>query len=69
MYGDMVVWGSKVSGLGFRVFDGLPVGSYHTSFLGYLLFYTPDPNRKARYPKKGVGYEPLGRVDFRSSWA
>ena len=21
-----------------------------------------DPNHKTRYPKKGVGYEPLGRV-------
>ena len=37
----------------------LPVGSYPTPFLGYLLFYTTNPNHKTRYPRKGVGYEPL----------
>ena len=26
------------------------------------LIYRPDPNHKARYPIKGVGYEPLGRA-------
>ena len=31
-------------------------------FLGRLLFKITDPNHKTRYPKKGVGYEPLGRV-------
>ena len=46
-------------GLGFR---GLPRGSYSTPFLGRLLFKITDPNHKTRYPKKGVGYEPLGRV-------
>ena len=35
----------------------LPRGSYPTPFLGRLLFKITD-----RYPKKGVGYEPLGRV-------
>ena len=25
-------------------------------------FKTTDPNHNTRYPKKGVGYEPLGRV-------
>ena len=38
----------------------LPVGSYPTPGLGYLLFYIPDPHHKTRYPKKGVGYEPTG---------
>ena len=42
----------------------IPVGSYPTPFLGYLLFYVTDPNHKTRYPKKGVGYEPLGGVCF-----
>ena len=28
-------------------------------FLGCLLFKITDPNHKTRYPKKGVGYEPL----------
>ena len=37
-------------------------GSYPTSFLGRLLFKITDPNHKTRYPKKGVGYEPLGRI-------
>ena len=26
-----------------------------------LFFKITDPNHKTRYPKKGVGYEPLGR--------
>ena len=30
----------------------LPVGSYPTPFLGYLLFYIADPNHKVGYPKK-----------------
>ena len=38
----------------------LPRGSYPTPFLGRLLFEITDPNHKTRYPKKGVGYEPLG---------
>ena len=46
---------------GFRVW-GLPIGSYPTPFLRYLLFYIGDPNHKTRYPQKGVGYVPLGRV-------
>ena len=41
----------------------LPVGSYPSPFLGYLLFYITDPNHKTRYPKKGVGYEPPGTVE------
>ena len=41
----------------------VPVGSYPTPFLGYILFYIGDPNHKTRYPKKG-GYEPLGNVEF-----
>ena len=39
---------------------GLPRGSYPTPFLGRLLFKITDPNHKTRYPKNGVGYEPLG---------
>ena len=35
-------------------FLSLPVGSYPTPFLGYLLFYIGDPNQKTRYPKQGV---------------
>ena len=38
----------------------MPRGSYPTPFLGRLLFKITDPNHKTRYPKKGVGYEPLG---------
>ena len=45
-----------------HAFVQLPVGSYPTPFLGYLLFYTTDPNHKTMYPKKGLGYEPLGTV-------
>ena len=33
----------------------IPVGSYPTPFLGYLLFYITDPNHKTRYPKKEKG--------------
>ena len=29
-------------------------------FSVYLLFYITDPNHKTRYPRNGVGYEPLG---------
>ena len=34
-------------------------------FFGYLLFYIADPDHKIRirYPRKGVGYEPLGSFD------
>ena len=47
--------------------SGSRVGLYleaHTLplFLGRLLFEITDPNHKTRYPKKGVGYEPLGRA-------
>ena len=38
----------------------LPRGSYPTPLLGRLLFKITGPNHKTRYPKKGVGYEPLG---------
>ena len=59
-------------GFGFRVSEW-PVGSYPTPFLGYLLFYTTDPNHRTRCPKKGVGYEPLGRLEvpglFRRTWS
>ena len=48
-------------GLVRRVWD-IPGGSYPTPFLGRLLFKIIDPNHKTRYPKKGVGYEPLGRL-------
>ena len=44
--------------------EGLPTGLYPTPFLGYRLFYTTAPNHKTRYSKKGVGYEPLGRVSL-----
>ena len=40
----------------------IPRGSYPTPVLGYLIFYIADPNHKTRYPKKGVGYEPLGKA-------
>ena len=40
----------------------LRVGSYPSPFFVYLLFYITDPNHKTRYPKKGVGYEPLGKI-------
>ena len=40
----------------------VPIGSYPTPFLRYLLFYIGDPNHKPRKPKKGVGYDPLGIV-------
>ena len=35
-------------------------------FLGRLLFKITDPNPKTRYPKKGLGYEPLGRTLIKS---
>ena len=38
----------------------IPRGSYPTPVLGRLLFKITGPNHKTRYPKKGVGYEPLG---------
>ena len=31
-------------------------------FLRCLLFKITGPNHKTRYPKQGVGYEPLGRA-------
>ena len=37
-----------------------PRGSYPTPLFGRLLFKITDPDHKTRYPKKGVGYEPLG---------
>ena len=40
----------------------VPRGSYPTPLLGRLRFKITDPNHKTRYPKKGVRYEPLGRV-------
>ena len=52
---------SPLGGLGGLGFN-LPRGSYPTPFLGRLLFKITDPNHKTRYPKKGVGYEPLGTV-------
>ena len=33
--------------------QGIPIGSYPTPFLMYLLFYIREPNHKTRYPKKG----------------
>ena len=39
------------------------MGSYPTPVLGYIHFYIADPNHGTRYPKKGVRYEPLGRVE------
>ena len=42
----------------------IPVASYPAPFGGYLLFYITDPNHKTRYPKKGVGYEPLGTLQY-----
>ena len=40
-----------------------PRGSYPAPSLGRLLFKITYPNHKTRYPKKGVGYEPLGNVE------
>ena len=40
----------------------LPVGSYHTPFLGYLILRLGSKNHKVGYPKKGVWYEPTGNV-------
>ena len=40
----------------------VPRGSYPTPFLGRLVFKITDPNHKTRYPKQGVGYEPLDLV-------
>ena len=45
-----------------------PRGSYPTPFLGRLLFKIAGPNHKTRYPKKGVGYEPLGSVKVSNSF-
>ena len=42
------------------VFLSIPVCSDPTLFSVYLLFYITDPNHKTRYPRNGVGYEPLG---------
>ena len=39
----------------------IPRGSYPTLFLGRLPFKITDPNQKTRRPKKGVGYEPVGK--------
>ena len=43
----------------------VPRGSYPTPFLERLLFKIADPNHKTRYPKNGVGYEPLGRASLK----
>ena len=52
-----------LQGQGFLIrFYTIPRGSYPTPFLGRLLFKITDPNPKTRYPKKGVGYEPLGKT-------
>ena len=45
-----------------------PRVSYPTPFLRYLIFYITDPNHKSRYPKKGVGYEPLGMAGELRLW-
>ena len=42
----------------------LPVGSYHTPFLGYPTLWFWDPNPKIRQPKKGVWYKPTGIAKF-----
>ena len=39
----------------------LPRGSYPTPFLGYLVLWLGSVILKSRRPKKGVGYEPIGR--------
>ena len=41
----------------------LPRGSYPTPFLGYLVLWLGSVILKSRRPKKGVGYEPLGRLE------
>ena len=41
----------------------LPRGSYPTPFLRRPLFTITDHNHKTRYPKKGVGYDPLGNCN------
>ena len=63
-----LVWSLDFRGLGllvpvlFHFILTIPRRSYPTPLLGRLLFKITDPNHKTRYPKKGVGYEPLGRV-------
>ena len=49
--------------------NAVPRGSYPTPFLGYLVLWLGSVILKSRRPKKGVGYEPLGRAEvsgFRS---
>ena len=45
-----------------RGFGSLPRGSYPTPVLGYLVLWLGSVLLKSRRPKKGVGYEPLGRI-------
>ena len=47
---------------------GLPRGSYPTPFFAYLVLRLGSVILKNKRPKKGVGYEPLGRVEVRL-WA
>ena len=60
------VLGTGVLGFGFRGeglrVQSLPRGSYPTPFLGYLVLWLGSVILKSRRPKKGGGYEPLGRV-------
>ena len=39
------------------------MGSYHTPFSSYLMMGIGSLNHKVGYPKKGVWYEPTGRVE------
>ena len=47
---------------GFRDLQYVPVGSYPTPSLGYLLFYITDRSQEIRYFEKGVVYDPIARV-------
>ena len=40
----------------------IPVGLYHTPFLGYLTLVLGFQNHRVGYPKTGVWYEPTSRI-------
>ena len=51
----------QLSGFCYRGFT-VPRGSYPTPFLGYLVLWLGSPILKSRYLKKGVGYDPIGKL-------
>ena len=46
-----------------KLYSLVPRGSYPTPFVGHLVLWLGSVILKNRRPKKGVGYEPLGRVE------